>query len=71
VSRSRALIALALFVGTWLAYRPGTVSQSYNKSDPLLLVPTSMSLLYDHDLDLSEFAADFDPSFHGAAFVGV
>jgi len=61
----RALIALALFVGTWLAYRPGTVSQSYNKSDPLLLVPTSMSLLYDHDLDLSEFAADFDPSFHG------
>ena len=61
----RALIALALFVGTWLVYRAGTVSQSYNRSDPLLIVPTSMSMLYDHDLDLSEFAADVDPQFHG------
>ena len=67
----RALIALALFVGTWLAYRPGTVSQSYNKSDPLLLVPTSMSILYDHDLELSEFIADVDPEFQIAPMIDI
>jgi hypothetical protein len=69
VSWSRALVALALFVGVWLVYRPGTVSQSYNRSDPLLLVPTSMSILYDHDLELSEFVADVDPRFHGLLFL--
>ena len=69
MSRSRALVALALFVGVWLVYRPGTVSQSYNRSDPLLLVPTSMSILYDHDLELSEFIADVDPKFHGLLFL--
>lgn len=63
--RRRGLVALALLVGVWLAYRPSTVSQSYNLTDPLLLVPTSMSLLFDGDLELGEFAADFDPRFHG------
>ena len=69
MSRSRALVALALFVGVWLVYRLDTVSQGYNRSDPLLLVPTSMSILYDHDLELSEFIADVDPQFHGLLFL--
>jgi hypothetical protein len=62
-------VALALFVGVWLVYRTDTISQGYNLSDPLLLVPTSMSMLYDHDLELSEFTADVDPQFHGLLFL--
>lgn len=65
MTRRRLLVALALLVGTWLVYRPGTVSQSYNGSDPLLLVPTSMSMLYEHDLDVNEFAEGMNPQFHG------
>ena len=66
---SRTFVALALFVGIWLVYRPAVVSQGYNWSDPLLLVPTSRSILYDHDLELSEFIADVDPDFHGLLFI--
>ena len=58
-------VALALFVCSWLVYRAGHVAESYNITDPLLLVPTSMSMLHDGDLELSEFAPDFNPRFHG------
>jgi hypothetical protein len=65
----RGVVAAALLVVTWLAYRPGVVSQSYNITDPLLTVPTSMSMLRDGDLELSEFVAEVNPKFHGLLFL--
>jgi hypothetical protein len=58
-------VAIALFAASWVVYRASAVSESYNATDPLLLVPTSMSILHDGDLELSEFAGDFHPRFHG------
>jgi hypothetical protein len=63
--RLRLAIALALFTVTWAIYRQSVVSEGYNLSDPLLIVPTSLSLLDDGDLDLGEFAAAIDPRFYG------
>lgn len=70
-TRSWATVAcaLALFVLSlavyWLVHAP----DEYNRSDPLLIVPTSLSLLHDGDLDLSEYAAEVDPEFYGITFV--
>jgi hypothetical protein len=58
-------MALGVFVGVWLVYRPWTVSQSYNVTDPLLMVPTSLSIVFDHDLELGEYVNDIVLPFHG------
>jgi hypothetical protein len=62
-------VAVAVFVAAWLVYRPGTVSQSYNGSDPRLIVPTSVSLLYEHDLKLGEYEAEMHLPFHGRLLI--
>ena len=67
--RHGVVAATVLFlVTTWL-YHQVTVPELYNVSDPLLIVPTSLSLLHDGDLDLSELGDAVDPAFHGMLFV--
>ena len=62
-------IACVLFVATAAAYRMASAPALSNDSDPLLNVPSSLSLLYDGDLDLSEFADAIHPGFHGVLFL--
>ncbi len=61
--------ALALFVVSVALYRLVDVPERSNVSDPLLIVPTSLSLLHDGDLDLGEFGDAIDPAFYGVVFV--
>jgi hypothetical protein len=44
-----AATALALFLVTGALYRMAAVPGFYNTSDPLLIVPSSLSLLHDGD----------------------
>jgi hypothetical protein len=62
-------MALALFVATAAVYRMASAPAISNDSDPLLNVPSSLSLLHDGDLDLSEYAGAIHPRFHGVLFV--
>ncbi|MGH7893230.1 MAG: hypothetical protein ACREQL_01095 [Candidatus Binatia bacterium] len=64
-----AATALSLFLLTGVLYRPATVPGLSNASDPLLIVPSSLSLLHDGDLDLSAFGTAVDPTFYGVLFV--
>jgi hypothetical protein len=63
--RRVAAAALALFLVTFALYRWASAPALYNTSDPLLIVPSSLSLLHDGDLDLSEFGSAIDPNFYG------
>jgi hypothetical protein len=63
--RRVAAAALALFLVTGALYLPLTVPAGYNTTDPLLIVPSALSLLRDGDLDLSEYGDAIDPRFHG------
>ena len=62
-------MAVALFVLALAVYRLVTVPELYNRSDPLLIVPTTLSILHDGDLDLSEYGDEIDPAFHGVLFL--
>jgi hypothetical protein len=64
-----AATALALFLLVLAVYRLVTVPELYNRSDPLLIVPSTLSLLHDGDLDLSEYGEAIDPAFHGVIFL--
>jgi hypothetical protein len=62
---TRIAIALLVGVAAWAVYRRATPSEGYNRSDPLLLVATSESLLREGNLELSEYADEIDPRFYG------
>jgi hypothetical protein len=63
---TRTLVAaIALFVATLALYWPVVVPAGANAMDPLLTVPTSLSLLHDGDLALDEFGGFIDPTFYG------
>ena len=67
---TRVLVAAgALFVATLALYWPVTVPGAANVMDPLLTVPTSLSLLHNGDLALDEFGAFIDPGFYGVVYV--
>jgi len=64
-----ALAALVLFLSTGALYRLASAPALSNASDPLLIVPSSLSLLHDGDLDLSEFGSAIDPTFYGVVLL--
>jgi len=64
-----AALALVLFALTLALYRQASAPALYNTTDPLLIVPSSLSLLHDGDLDLSEFGSAVDPEFYGVVLI--
>jgi hypothetical protein len=64
-----AALASALFLAALAVYARAPVSAAYNRSDPLLVAPTAISLLRDGDLELGEFGNAIDPAFYGVLHV--
>lgn len=63
------MTAVTLFVVTALLYGVVSVPELANRSDPLLIAPTSLSVLHDGDLELSELGAEIDPRFYGVVYL--
>ena len=59
-----AAAALVLFLATGALYGLAVVPSLANASDPILIVPTTLSLLRDGDLELSELGDAIDPGHY-------